>query len=166
MTGRISPQPGARSQKAYASPVDTVGEPDIHIHRIWNRVRHERAYAVVMPQAETPGKWTTWTLITRYKVAAIIGALLLVVLVAIILGGILTSRALVVSDSTTCSSWTSANQTEQRDYGARYVDEHGALRGGGSSPADVVAAINRGCQDAFTNDVEDTVNVVDAIKEQ
>ncbi len=66
------------------------------------------AYAVVVPQAQTPREWTTWTLITRYKVAAIIGALLLA----------------------------------------------------------VVGAINRGCQDAFTNDVEDTVNVVDAIKEQ
>jgi hypothetical protein len=40
------------------------------------------------------------------------------------------------------------------------------IRGGGSSPADVVAAISRGCQDAFTNDVQDNVNVVDAIKEQ
>jgi hypothetical protein len=119
-----------------------------------------------MPQAETPREWTTWTLITRYKTAAIVGALLLAVLIAIILGGILTSRALVVSDSTTCSSWTSANQTEQRDYGARYVREHGALHGGGNSPAEVVAAINRGCQDAFTNDVEDSVNVVQAIKEQ
>jgi hypothetical protein len=29
-----------------------------------------------------------------------------------------------------------------------------------------VAAIKRGGQDAFTNDVEDSVNVVDAIKEQ
>jgi len=119
-----------------------------------------------MPQADTPREWTTWTLIRRYKVAAIIGALLLAILIAIILGGILTSRTLVVSDSTSCSSWTSANQTEQRDYAERYVREHGALSGGGSSPADVVAAINRGCQDAFTNDVEDSVSVVDAIKEQ
>jgi hypothetical protein len=30
----------------------------------------------------------------------------------------------------------------------------------------VIAAINRGCSDAFTNDVEDNVDVVQAIKEQ
>lgn len=92
--------------------------------------------------------------------------LLLAILIAIILGGILTSRPLVVTDSTSCSAWTSASQTEQRDYGTRYVHEHGALAGGGSEPAAVIAAINRGCSDAFTNDVEDNVDVVQAIKEQ
>lgn len=43
---------------------------------------------------------------------------------------------------------------------------HGALPGGSSSPGGVVAAINTGCTDAFNNDVQDTITVVQAIKQQ
>ena len=47
--------------------------------------------------------------------------------------------------------------------GRKYVQEHGPLSGGASDPASVVAAINNGCNQAFDNDVQDNITVVQAI---
>lgn len=109
--------------------------------------------------------WTTRALFARHKVLGIGAVALLVLLFAIILAGILGTNTVVVSDASTCATWGSANQTRQLAYGQRYVREHGPLPGGDRSPASVVAAIDAGCTQAFDNDAEEDVNVVQAIKQ-
>lgn len=105
--------------------------------------------------------WTTRALFARHKVAGISAVALLILLLAIVVGGVVASSTAVVSDSSTCATWAAANQTEQHAYAVRYVREHGTS----SAASSVVAAISNGCNDAFSNDVEDSVTVVQAIKE-
>ena len=108
--------------------------------------------------------WNTRALVARHRVAALAGLVAIALLLVIVVGGILTSRPVVVSDSTSCTTWGSANQTQQAAYARRYVSEHGPLPGGVTDPAKIVAAINAGCATANVNDVEDQVNVVQAIR--
>jgi hypothetical protein len=108
--------------------------------------------------------WTTRALFARHKVIGISAVALVVLLIAIIVGGILAGSTVVVSDSSTCATWSSANQTQQLAYGRRYLREHGALPSGAGSPTSVVAAINTGCTQAFDNDAEEDVSVVQAVK--
>ena len=118
------------------------------------------------PAGEAGETWTTWGLISKHRIAAAAGIVLLILLLVIIVGGILSAQPVVVSDSTTCTSWGSTNQTQQRAYALRYVREHGSLANGARDPASVVAAINNGCGEAYVNDVEDNVTVVQAINSQ
>jgi hypothetical protein len=104
-------------------------------------------------------------LFARHKVLGICAVALIVLLIAIILGGILASGAVVVTDASTCATWSAAKQTEQQAYAKRYVREHGALPDGARSPASVAAAVDAGCTQAFTNDTEDDVTVVQAIRQ-
>ena len=110
--------------------------------------------------------WTTWGLVVKHKVAAAAALVLVLLLLTIIVGGILASRPVLVTDSTTCTSWGSANQTQQRNYAQRYLREHGPLSGGVTNPASVVTAINNGCGEAYVNDVEDSVTVLQALKDE
>jgi hypothetical protein len=117
------------------------------------------------PVDPATGVWTTRTLFARHKVAGISAVALLMLLLVIVVGGVLASSTAVVSDSSTCATWAAANQTQQEAYAAEYVREHGASPGGSRDIATVVAAISGGCNDTFSNDVEDSVTVVQAIKE-
>jgi len=103
-------------------------------------------------------------LFARHKLIGISAVAMLVLLIAIILAGIMGSSTVVVSDSSTCATWSSANQAHQLAYGERYLSEHGTLPSGARTPTSVVAAINAGCTQAFDNDAEEDVNVVQAIK--
>ena len=58
------------------------------------------------------------------------------------------------------------NETRQQAYGQLYLQEHGPPSSGAGDPTSVIAAINKGCMDAFANGVEDNVNVAQAIKDQ
>ncbi len=118
------------------------------------------------PASQAAQVWTTRALFARHKVIGISAVLLVALLLAIIVGGVLASTTSVVNDKSTCATWSSANQTQQQAYAERYLREHGALPNGSSNPASVVAAINTGCTDAFNNDVQDTITVVQAIKQQ
>jgi len=71
-----------------------------------------------------------------------------------------------VSDSTSCSGWSSANQVQQHAYARLYVQEHGSLSNGARDAASVEAAINKGCLQAFGSDVADNVTVLQAINDQ
>jgi hypothetical protein len=90
-------------------------------------------------------------------------AVVIAVMLATFLVAALGPRAGAVGDSTTCTQWGSANQAQQAAYAKLYIREHGRLRGGGSSPADVIAAINYGCTRAYGEDVSDSVTVTQAI---
>lgn len=113
---------------------------------------------------QTAGVWTTRALFARHKRVGISAVALLVLFLAIIVGGLLASSPAVVRDSSTCSTWSSANQSAQQAYAVRYVREHGPLASGATSPATVVAAINAGCTEAYDNDVQDSVTLVHAIQ--
>jgi hypothetical protein len=115
-----------------------------------------------LPAAEP---WSMRTLFARHKGIAIGALALLAVLVAFTAVGVLSSGALVVSDSTTCTEWGSATYTQQRAFAVRYLSEHGSLPGGVRAPASVVAAINGGCTQAYANDVQDNLTVVQAIEQ-
>jgi len=119
-----------------------------------------------MPPGQADETWTTWGLVVKHKVAAVAALALVLLLLAIIVGGILASRPVLVTDATTCTSWGSTNQTQQRDYALRYLREHGPLSGGVTNPASVVSAINNGCGEAYVNDVEDNITVLQAIRQQ
>ncbi len=107
--------------------------------------------------------WTTRRLLARHKLAAWGAAAVIVLMLAMILVTLLGSKAGSVSDATTCTQWGSANQNQQAAYARLYLREHGPLRGGATSPSSVIAAINNGCSQAFTNDVSDNMTVVQAI---
>jgi hypothetical protein len=107
--------------------------------------------------------WTIRELLARYKRAAWGVAIFIAVMVAMILVAVFGSKGGAVSDATTCSQWGSANENKQAAYASLYLREHGPLRDGGTSPASVIAAINRGCDQAYTDDVSDTATVVQAI---
>jgi hypothetical protein len=107
--------------------------------------------------------WTVRALLVRHKLAAAGLAAVIAVMLAMILVAVLGSKGGAVSDSTTCSQWSSANESRQAAYARLYVREHGQLPSGDTSPAGVIGAINKGCNLAFGEDVSDTVTVVQAI---
>jgi Flp pilus assembly pilin Flp len=97
----------------------------------------------------------------RVSAAAFAG---IVVLVAIVVLGVIGSGSWKVADTTSCTAWSSANQVQQDGYAALYVREHGALSGGATDAAGVIAAVNTGCTGAFGYDEADTVDVLQAIR--
>ena len=121
-----------------------------------------------MPPTASPrdASWTTRALIARHKRAALAGLGVVIVMLTLLVVGIVGSDAGAVSDRSTCSAWSSANQDQQAAYAALYVHEHGALSNGAIDAASVEAAINKGCMQAFGSDAADLVNVDQAINRQ
>jgi hypothetical protein len=109
--------------------------------------------------------WTLRGLFARHKPIGFGALALLAVLVAFTVVGVLASSPVVVSDSTTCTNWGSANYTQQHAYARRYLREHGSLPEGARDPASVVAAIDNGCTQAYANDVQDKSTIVQAINQ-
>jgi hypothetical protein len=110
--------------------------------------------------------WTTRALIARHRGLTLSLLAIVVVMLALLAAGIAGSSAGAVSDTSTCSAWSSANQDQQRAYATLYVREHGPLPSGAASAASVEAAINKGCMQAFGSDAADLVNVVQSINRQ
>jgi hypothetical protein len=117
------------------------------------------------PQAPPAEAWTLRRLFARHRTIGIGALALLVLLVAFTLVGVLAAGSVVVSDSTTCTEWGSANYTQQRAYARRYLGEHGSLPGGVRDPASVVVAIDNGCTQAYANDVQDNTTIVQAVSQ-
>jgi hypothetical protein len=101
--------------------------------------------------------------IVQHKPVSIGILLLLLVFVALLVPAVIGSGSWKVTDATSCSSWSSANQNQQTAYAHLYVTEHGALPNGESSRDSIERAINSGCTAAFAYDEADSVNVVQAI---
>jgi len=117
-----------------------------------------------MQPAQDAGPWTIRGLIATHKTAALVVAGLCAVMVAMIAVAVLGAKAGAVTDSTTCEQWGSANQNRQDAYATLYVREHGPVSPRwGPAPVGVINAINAGCAQAFGEDVDDSVNVVQAI---
>jgi hypothetical protein len=96
--------------------------------------------------------------------AALAGAAVLALMVAIILVAALGAKGGAVTDATTCDQWSSANVLRQDAYARLYVREHGPVSPRwGPLPTGVINAINAGCDQAFGEDVDDTTTVVEAI---
>jgi hypothetical protein len=98
-------------------------------------------------------------------------SLAVLAVLALVVGSIVIPEAVSagnwkVSDSTTCSSWSSANPKQQTAYAQLYVQRHGSLADGATSPASVEAAVNNGCMAAFAYDEDEQVNVLQAINKQ
>jgi hypothetical protein len=117
------------------------------------------------PERQAAEPWTVRALFARHKAVGIGAIALVAVLVAFTAVGVLASSPVVVSDSTTCTEWGNANYDQQTAYARLYIREHGALPGWGGKPASVVAAISTGCAQAYGNDVQDNVTVVQATKQ-
>lgn len=107
--------------------------------------------------------WTIRGLVARHRLATLGVGVVVVVALALFLLPLFGSRAAPVTDATSCTQWGSANQDQQAAYARLYVREHGPLRGGSTSPASVIAAINNGCLQAYGNDLSDNVSVSQAI---
>jgi hypothetical protein len=110
--------------------------------------------------------WTLRTLIARHKRFSLGLLAVIVVMLAVFVVTILGPSAGSVTDSTTCSGWGSSNQHQQRAYASSYVSEHGPLKSGATDPVAVEAAINKGCGQAFDNDVADSITIYQAINNQ
>ena len=102
-------------------------------------------------------------LIASHRLVALAVVLACAVLVAMIELVLFGAKAGEVSDATSCSEWGSANVDRQNAYAKLYIREHSVLGAAGTSPAAVITAINDGCNKAFSEDVADSVNVVQAI---
>lgn len=101
--------------------------------------------------------------VMRHKPVSVGALAALVVIVAVVLPAIPWSGSRNVSDSSPCSTWSSANRSQQRAYARLYVREHGPLPTGATSPDSVESAITAGCTAAYAYDDADTVNVIQAI---
>lgn len=110
--------------------------------------------------------WTTRAIFARHKRLALATIGIVVVMAILLAAAVLSSSAGAVSDRTTCSAWSSANQDQQQAYAALYVREHGAPPHGTAAPASVLASINRGCMQSFGSDAADLVTVYEAINNQ
>jgi hypothetical protein len=96
-----------------------------------------------------------------------LGALAIVVaLAAMIVVGALASGPVRVSDSTSCSTWSSANRDAQTTYARLFVREHGALASGARDVSSIKDAIDAGCTQAFSFDEADTLTVLQAARRQ
>ena len=116
------------------------------------------------PPVDSFELWNVRRLIARHKVGSLVAAgLFVLAVIPFVLVG-LGSKAGAVTDQTTCTQWGSANQTRQAAYAQLYVKEWGPVPRWGGSPAEVIGAINTGCDVAYGDDVGDTATVVQAIR--
>jgi hypothetical protein len=116
------------------------------------------------PPADGIELWSVRRLIASHKLGTVVVAGLVALTVIPLVLVALGSKAGAVTDATTCTQWGSANDTRQTAYAELYVREHGPVPRWGSSPAEVIAAINSGCDVAYGDDVGDTATVVQAIR--
>jgi hypothetical protein len=114
------------------------------------------------PTAREP--LTVRSVILRHKVAWIGGIALLFVLVALMAATVLLgSSAGALSDSSTCSEWSSASQAQQNAYSHLYVNEYGALLSIDLDAVGIESAINRDCTRAAYLGESDDLSIYAAI---
>lgn len=105
-------------------------------------------------------------LLFQYKRVSLALLVLLVGFAAILAVETAGAGSLKISDSTSCSAWSSATPKQQSAYARLYVKRHGALPSGSTDPASIETAVNDGCIQAFSFDEADTISVLQAIKHE
>ncbi len=106
------------------------------------------------------------TVISRHKGVSGAIALLLALIAVTVVPLFLSSSREAVSDSSSCSEWSSASQAQQNAYASLYLNEYGALPSGGRDASGIKSAINNACiQAAYLGEADD-VSVVGALKHQ
>lgn len=125
----------------------------------------ERGVFVVSSTPELDGRppWTIRSLIAAHKWITLGGVAVLAVLVAMILIAALGPKAGALTDATTCAQWGSADQNEQTAYAKRYIAEHPLPASAHETPATVIGAINNNCMTAFSEDVDGTTSIEQAL---
>ncbi|HEY2160077.1 MAG TPA: hypothetical protein VGH24_02125 [Solirubrobacteraceae bacterium] len=109
-------------------------------------------------------QWTIRGLIAGHKQASLGAAVVIALLVAMVVVPALGAKGGVVSDSTSCTQWGSANVDQQDAYARLYISEHGSVSPRwGQPPASVINAINAGCTQAFGENVSDSATVLQAV---
>jgi hypothetical protein len=89
--------------------------------------------------------------------------------VVLVLIGVMVAAALpsakagALSDSSTCSAWTSATQAQQTAYANLYISEHGSTVSGGLAAGSVESAINGDCNHAADLGEADDISVLAAL---
>lgn len=113
------------------------------------------------------GRLTLRAVISRRKRASAGAIALLLVLVAVTVApAFLSSSGGALSDSTSCSEWSSASQAQQNTYSDLFGSEHGVLLSAGRDANSIRSAINNACiQAAYLGEADD-VSVVGAIKHE
>lgn len=92
--------------------------------------------------------------------------LLLVVIAAMAAPALSGSSAGPLSDSASCSEWTTTSQAQRSAYAHLYVNEHVSLLGTVPSPRGIESAITTGCTRAGYLGQGDEMTVLGAIKHQ
>jgi hypothetical protein len=101
-------------------------------------------------------------IILRHKAASAAAVAIVLVLVAGMVAAALPSaRAGALSDSSTCSAWSSGTGAQQAAYARLYVNEH--LAGASRDAATVETAMNTACNHAAYLGEADDVSVVAAL---
>ena len=79
---------------------------------------------------------------------------------------LLGSSGEALSDSSTCSEWSSASQAQQNAYSHLYVNEYGALLSIRPDAVRIESAIDRDCTHAAYLGESDDLSVYAAIRHQ
>jgi hypothetical protein len=103
-------------------------------------------------------------IILRHKAASAAAVVIALVLVGVMAAAALPSaKAGALADSSTCSAWQSASQTQQAAYAHLYVTEHRSPVSGGLGAADVERSINSACNHAAYLGEADDISLVAAL---
>jgi hypothetical protein len=106
-------------------------------------------------------------LLLAHRAASAAGLVLLLVVVAVMAApAFSSSSAGPLSDSASCSQWTTTSQAQRSAYARLYLNEHISLLGPGPTAGSIESVINTGCTRAAYLGDGDEVTVVGAIKRQ
>ena len=111
-----------------------------------------------------PGWPTLRTIVRRHKAATAGAIAMVLVLVGVMAAAALPSaKAGALSDSSTCTAWTSASHAQQTAYAHLYVTEHGTGVSGGLGATSVESAVNSACNHAAYLGEADDISIVAAL---
>ena len=103
-------------------------------------------------------------IILRHKAVAAAAFAVVLVLIGVMAAAALPSaKGGALSDSSTCSAWSSATHAQQSEYARLYITEHGSHVNGGLSPASVESATDSACSHAAYLGEADDVSIVAAL---
>ncbi|HTP18087.1 MAG TPA: hypothetical protein VMJ65_00695 [Solirubrobacteraceae bacterium] len=103
-------------------------------------------------------------IILRHKAASAAAFTIVIVLIGVMAAAALpNAKGGALSDSSTCSAWSSATRAQQSAYAHLYVTEHGSHVSGALTPASVESATDSACSHAAYLGEADDVSIVAAL---